>query len=208
MTDGNGSLTWNTAPNSPYLADTGTYSTQNTSTTTLKTVVMPANSLGTNGTLRITAYSSNSGVQDRVCTRISFGNGSSTSTVGAVCAGLFGSITATIRNINSASVQAYSGWGTSGDGIAASLVLPKVGAGTVGPAYSVLPFLRCQRGQRVGHGEHQRHHHRTPTITMASVQTKNPDGSYTLSAVPDTAGPGIPTPTTLPTPPSTAPTGC
>lgn len=92
------------------LQDGATYSTSNTSTTTVKTLVLPANTMAANDSLEIEYYFyRTAGNTDKVHTNLAFGNGTATSTFveapTSECANALCSVKARIFNLNSTSSQ-------------------------------------------------------------------------------------------------------
>jgi hypothetical protein len=112
-TNGSGGLTWNTPKVYTLLNDGTIYSTSNTATTSVKTVSIPANTLGANDSLRIRVLGACSGGNNAKYYDFSLGNGSATTTVFSKnsCATTFPTesvdMTITVNNNNSQSAQSW-----------------------------------------------------------------------------------------------------
>lgn len=97
--------------------DSGSYSITNTSTTTLATAVIPANSISNNGSFTYDFYVTGSGSNGVKCAQVDFGSGTATSTIMSGCVNMntansgigFAFFHGTIRNINSLSTQIVYG---------------------------------------------------------------------------------------------------
>mgnify|MGYP001574539545 CR=1 FL=1 len=82
-TDGSGNLSFIYAPVSILLSDGTTYATSETSSTTVKTVVISAGSLGTNDVIKIRTHwrKTTVGADQATAANIAFGDGSATTTI-------------------------------------------------------------------------------------------------------------------------------
>lgn len=124
--NGSGTLVWNPIIRA-IIKDGASYSTSATATTTLASYTLPANSIGINGTFRYTLYVTGAGANDNKFVQIRFGTGLASTSIAftegfyrAGGSGTGGSITGTIRNLNSASSQiGYSQGSSAGDSITA-----------------------------------------------------------------------------------------
>ena len=118
-----GQLSWNKT-SLVMIQDSTTYNLSDgtTGTTTMKTFTIPASAIGTNGSIRFEVFFTSAGIGGRQFGGIALGNGTASTTLGIVSLNengtpgstpFDGSITGTIRNINSASSQSSYGIGVS-----------------------------------------------------------------------------------------------
>lgn len=107
--DGSGNLRFYIPTNTILYKSTGSSTVSQTSTTTAATVVVPANALGPNGTLRITAIQTGDAGGSNYRWELGFGNGLSTSTFmqigGNYSSAYWNQINATISNMGTTSDQ-------------------------------------------------------------------------------------------------------
>ena len=132
-----GQLSWNKAP-IVFTQDSVDHFGINVATTSVATYRIPASTFGINGTLRYSVFFLSTSTVALQYGGVSFGDGTATTSIGFVNLGnnsqptptpYTASITGTIRNLNSASVQSIFGMGI-GSGISTNAKIPLVATST------------------------------------------------------------------------------